>query len=113
MRQLMVLLLTTGLLIHASLWAQVGRANASGTITDPSAAVIAGAVVSIESEETGFRFSAPSNRVGTCLLPALPVGTFKVSLSKPRVSDEGVRQTIAHGRTWPDPQRHPGRECLG
>jgi hypothetical protein len=44
--------------------------------------VITEVKVSIESAETGLRFSTVSNGVGAYLLPAVPVGTYTLSFGK-------------------------------
>ncbi|MEO8367761.1 MAG: TonB-dependent receptor [Candidatus Solibacter sp.] len=82
MKKLLRAALAATLLFHAAAWAQLDRANVSGTITDASSAVIAEVSVSIESADTGFRFSTMSNAVGAYLLPSVPIGTYTLSFSK-------------------------------
>lgn len=60
--------------------AQVDRANLSGTVTDESQGVIAGARVTLESSETGFRREAESNAAGLYTMPGLPIGTYTVTV---------------------------------
>lgn len=61
--------------------AQVDRANLSGTVTDESQGVIAGARVTLESSETGFRREAESNATGLYTMPGLPIGTYTITVA--------------------------------
>ncbi len=60
--------------------AQVDRATLSGTVSDPSGALLSGATVLIESKATGFRRETTTNN-GFYRLSGLPVGDFDVSIS--------------------------------
>src|ERR1700726_4893517 len=54
--------------------AQYTTASLGGTVQDPAGAVIPGAAVTVENEDTGLSRTATSQPDGTFLIPALPVG---------------------------------------
>ena len=64
------------------LWAQVDKATITGTVTDPSGAVIVGVNVTVTSVDTGVRYTGESNDVGVYRVPALPVGTYSIEYEK-------------------------------
>lgn len=66
----------------SQLYGQVDRAYLSGTVTDPTNAVVSGAKVKIESPDTGFQREILSNAEGFFVLNGLPVGDFTVTVSK-------------------------------
>ena len=79
--------LTLGL-VAASLGAsplrgQVDRASLNGTVTDPSGAVVPGAVVEAMSGATGSQRQVKTNDRGVYVLPGLPVGTYAFTFSHP------------------------------
>src|SRR5436305_839094 len=63
-----------------------GQSAATGTIignvTDPQAAAIPAAVVSVHNEGTGVERSMPTNGAGLYMFTSLPVGTYRVRVSK-------------------------------
>ncbi len=62
-------------------WAQVTGAI-SGTVTDPSGAVVPDAKVTVTSKETGAKRSVTTNAAGDYFIAALPVGPYDVLLEK-------------------------------
>lgn len=68
--------------IAVSLHAQAVTANISGTVTDSSGAVIAGATVTITNTATGVSTTLTTNDQGFYNAPDLVVGTYQVSASK-------------------------------
>jgi Carboxypeptidase regulatory-like domain len=52
----------------------------SGTIRDPTGAVIPGAVVTIRNVETGIRQTTTSNQDGFYSLPSLPIGDYDIAV---------------------------------
>jgi hypothetical protein len=62
--------------------AQAVTANISGTVTDPSGAVIAGAQVLVKNTATGVTLSLTSNDQGRYNAPDLVVGPYEVRASK-------------------------------
>src|SRR5215472_13828055 len=61
--------------------AQVDRASLSGTVTDPSGAVVAGAKVDATASDTGKARQVLTNEEGIYVIPALPVGTYTLVFS--------------------------------
>ena len=60
--------------------AQKFTAAIRGNVTDPSRAVIAGAQVTLENEETGLTRTATTNEAGNYSFPDLPVGSYRVEV---------------------------------
>ena len=58
---------------------QGGNGTITGTITDPSGLVIAGATVQARSADTGAIYSAASTSAGNYAIANLPVGTYTVT----------------------------------
>jgi len=52
-------------------------ATVSGTVTDPSGAHVAGAVVSAVNTATGVTANSQTNEAGIFVFPALPVGSYR------------------------------------
>ena len=72
-----------GLLLCASLaHAQAVAGNISGTVTDASGAVIAGAQVVVTNTGTGVALTTTSNDQGRYNAPDLTVGTYQVQATK-------------------------------
>ena len=68
-------------------------ANLSGTVTDPSGAVLSGANVTARSVDTGFSRTAVTDSAGRYQLVALPVGRYEVRTTKDGFAD-GIRSGI-------------------
>jgi hypothetical protein len=62
--------------------AQVDRATLNGTITDASGAVVRDAKVELVSLTTGLNRETVTGSKGSYELPALPIGTYKITISK-------------------------------
>ena len=73
--------------------AQTNKATISGTITDPSGAVISGATVTVTNVNTGIERKVTTGDDGTYLVPLLDIGTYKVSATASGFK-EVVRDTI-------------------
>ena len=59
-----------------------GQQNVSsltGTVQDPSGAVVAGASITVVSVESGITANALSNSEGLYTFPSLPIGTYVVT----------------------------------
>jgi hypothetical protein len=66
------------------LWAQViSTSQIRGTITDETGAAVAGAEVKLTQTATGAVRTVTSATDGTYTLPALPVGSYQLEVSKP------------------------------
>ncbi len=57
-----------------------GNAAITGTVTDPSGAVIAGAKVTVTQQSTGVKRTAAANGSGQFNVPSLPPSTYLVSV---------------------------------
>src|SRR5260370_8553630 len=66
-----------------SAWSQEVTAAVVGTITDPSAAPIKGADVTVTDTERGTVWATKTNDSGSYTLPRLPVGNYSVKVSAP------------------------------
>ena len=62
--------------------AQVPTAELTGTVTDPSGAVVAGAKVVITNVATNIERSTVTNEAGIYIAPALQPGTYSVRISQ-------------------------------
>jgi len=65
------------------LWAQYTTASLGGTVEDPAGAVVPGAVVTVQNEGTGLTRGTTSQPNGEFLFPTLPIGNYKLSVTKP------------------------------
>ncbi len=75
-------------------WGQgnVTTGTITGDVTDASAAVIAGAKVSLHNEATGMHREAVTDANGHFVVPQLPTGRYDVSVSAP-----GFEQSLVRG----------------
>ena len=71
--------------------AQVGTATLSGTVADPSGAVIPKAIVSLESTERKFSRHVVTDTLGNYMFTALPPGNYGL-----HVTAEGFRNEEVH-----------------
>lgn len=72
-----------GLLAMApSASAQKATGTITGTLTDPSGAVVPGVVVSIVNDRTGAARETTTNEQGSFSFPELDAGTYRVSMNK-------------------------------
>ena len=65
------------------LWAQYTTGSLGGTVEDPAGAVVPGAVVTVQNEGTGLTRGTTSQPNGEFLFPTLPIGHYKLSVTKP------------------------------
>src|SRR5690349_19711335 len=70
-------------LLAGVLCAQRDLATLTGTVTDPSGAVIAGATVTITEVETSLSYSVMTDRAGVYARPALKPGAYTVQVEAP------------------------------
>jgi Carboxypeptidase regulatory-like domain len=75
------------LVCGSSVQAQVS-ASLSGTVTDPSGALVSGATVIVKNDDTGAVRTSVTNSTGQYLLPALPIGHYEVKVQKSGFADE-------------------------
>ncbi len=62
--------------------AQKTSGTITGTVTDPSGAVVPGATVSVVNERTGAAREAATNEEGSFSFPELEAGTYRISINK-------------------------------
>ena len=74
--------------------AQVGTGTISGVVTDPSGAVVVGALVSISNSQTGVVTSATTNNQGRYVAPDLIVGTYDVQAAKQGFEAQVIKQVL-------------------
>jgi hypothetical protein len=71
------------LLVAISANAQTSRGTVTGTVLDPTGAVISGASVTLTGVETGVRLSTNSNDAGVYRFDAVDPGTYDLTVSLP------------------------------
>ena len=80
-RTINALLLTGALLLSASsIWGQVTGGRVTGTITDPSAAMVRNAVVTLKAHSTGQVLSTQTNESGSYSFPNVAVGDYTLTV---------------------------------
>ncbi len=106
----------------------MGIANAqsgeiTGTVTDPTGAIVANAHVTITSIETGNTHTTVSNGAGVFDFPSLNVGDYNLAVGASgfeTYKKNGIVMNVAAdaegrrhpGRRWQQPDRHrPGRRA--
>src|SRR6266581_6437113 len=62
--------------------AQKTSGTITGTVTDPSGAVVPGATVSVVNERTGAAREAATNEEGSFSFPELEAGTYRITINK-------------------------------
>lgn len=72
--------------------AQVTTGTISGTITDGSGAVVSGAKITVQSEETGITRSVTTDSAGRYLVPQLGLGNYKITTTM-----EGFQTEVRSG----------------
>lgn len=68
-------------------WGQTFQGSFTGTVVDPSGAVVPGAVVTITDKDKGFSRTVTSSKDGTYEVPLLPPGRYALGAQK-----EGFRK---------------------
>jgi hypothetical protein len=63
------------------LWAGI-NGSISGLVTDPSGAVVAGALVTATNTQTGIKTSGTTDSKGFYSFPSLPIGTYDVEIAQ-------------------------------
>ncbi|MGH9310690.1 MAG: carboxypeptidase-like regulatory domain-containing protein, partial [Vicinamibacterales bacterium] len=75
--------ITLTLVIPAAAHAQIRSATITGTVTDPSRAVVPGATVVITNQDTNVTTDLVTSEGGLFTAPYLPAGTYTVEVSLP------------------------------
>ncbi|HEX6896103.1 MAG TPA: carboxypeptidase regulatory-like domain-containing protein [Bryobacteraceae bacterium] len=73
------LVLAICLFLTPSAFAQ-STASITGTVTDPTNAVVPNATVTVRNQATGEERTTQTDSAGTYLVPSLPVGTYRVEV---------------------------------
>jgi Carboxypeptidase regulatory-like domain len=68
-------------MLPESILGQMGMATLSGTVTDPSGAVVPGAQVALQSVTENATRRTVTNAVGQYVIPAIPPGTYRLSIN--------------------------------
>ncbi len=68
---------------------QVQNASLTGLVTDPSGAVVPGAMVTVKNKATNATYAQKTDGSGYYLFPALPIGAYTVS-----VEASGFKKTV-------------------
>src|SRR6185436_11721637 len=74
--------------------AQTDRGTITGTVSDPTGAVIANAVIEAKNVANGQTYTATSTETGNYTLPQLPAGSYEVT-----VSVQGFKKFTRQGLT--------------
>ena len=85
-------------LFSVGAWSQTQLATVSGTITDPSGAVVPGVSVTIVSQGTGLKRSVLTDTAGEYRFAGLPTGNYSLRIEKTGFQSqvrEGVELTSA------------------
>src|SRR5689334_11811523 len=80
-------------LIAPAAFAQRATASISGAVTDPTAAIVPGALVSASETSTGRNFTGTTNSDGFYLLTNLAPGNYTLRVEKPGF-EASVREKI-------------------
>jgi hypothetical protein len=70
------------LVITTQVWGQASTTSLRGTVSDPQAAVVAGATVKISNASTGFSQATETNEQGVYQFFQIPPGTYTLTVSK-------------------------------
>jgi len=86
-------LLTLSLAV-ACAWAQSDRGTITGTVADPTGALIPASKVVLTNVETGSRSETVTTTTGNYTLAALPVGTYKLAVEHPGFSKSEMTNIV-------------------
>jgi len=90
----LVILVLGCLFLVFPLASQTGTATLSGTVQDPSAAVVPNAKLRLESEERRFVRETASNQQGIYVLPSIPPGRYVMSAAAPGFMTEKIGDIV-------------------
>jgi Carboxypeptidase regulatory-like domain len=81
-------------LTGSTLFAQSDTGGIAGTVTDPTSAVIPGAVITATNVDTGQRLGAVTNAQGNFTIQAVPRGNYKVGATANGFSGDSTVVTV-------------------
>ena len=94
------LLLSCSMFVTSFGFAQTSRGTVSGTVYDPSGAVVTGASVRLDQAETGLRLTTATTTAGLFSFSNLPTGTYTITVSHPGFAVQRIQQVnVAVGKT--------------
>lgn len=79
-----------------SLWSQIRSGAISGSVVDPSGAIVAGAAVTVTETSTNVRYDIKTNQSGEFQAPYLPPGVYRVEVTQPGFQ-KSMRDAISLG----------------
>ena len=82
LRSFFTVLILCLLAFSAQAMAQIDRATLNGTVTDGSGAVVQNVKIELDSPATGLHRETATDTKGSYQLPALPIGAYKITISK-------------------------------
>jgi len=91
---ILFLILSVSLLLDIQAHAQQASAVLTGTVRDPTGAVVAGASVSLRNSDTNVGRSTKTNQDGDYLFTLVPIGTYELT-----VEQAGFRRYVQTGIT--------------
>src|SRR4051812_27502011 len=93
----MTKLLVSLTIFRSLMYAQSDRGTVTGTVVDPSGAVVASVPIEIRNVETGLNYSAASTATGNFTVAQLPVGVYRLEAAAPgfkRFQQENIRVQV-------------------
>jgi hypothetical protein len=95
--RLFFFILLSVVLVNSASFAQQTLGAITGTVTDQSGAVVSGATVQAVNLATNLEVSARSKANGSFLIPDLPGGTYRVTVTKDGFKTETHTQILVSG----------------
>lgn len=87
------------LFMATSLQGQTVAGTVTGTITDPSGAIVPGAIVTVKNTNTGGVRNSVTNGTGYFSIPALPPGPYMLDVKLKGFQEETSSLTVSVGQT--------------
>jgi len=94
MRNSAVSLLSLLLVLAGGLFAQGDRGTITGTVTDPTGAVIANAAIEVRNSETGSIYKTDTTATGNYTISQVPAGSYEMTVTSAGFK-KYIRQNIA------------------
>ena len=84
--------------VSSAAFAQSDRGTVTGTVSDPTKAVVANAAVVLLNTESGGKFETVTTNTGNYSLPSVPAGIYELAVSAPgfsRAIQKGITVQVA------------------